>query len=104
MRTPKEWFEIERKASEHLGLIAEVARLRTALEKLTVDEPLQGRVFKGNADLPGAGEFYRAYNVGIKAQFEYSSGIARAALAPANPADDPTVDLQAMGAPAPEVK
>ena len=63
-----------------LSVLAEVGRLRAALEKLTVDEPLQGRVFKGNTELPDAGDFYRAYNAGILAQFEYSSAKARAAL------------------------
>ena len=33
--------------------------LSEALEKLTLDSSMQGRVFKGNADLPGAKDFYR---------------------------------------------
>lgn len=65
---------------DHALTRAEVERLRAALQKLTVDSALQGRVFKGNEELPGAEEFYRAYNAGIKAQFEYACEIARAAL------------------------
>ena len=59
---------------------AKLEKAEAALRKLTVDAALQGRVFKGNEGLPGAEEFYRAYNAGIKAQFEYARNIARAAL------------------------
>ena len=64
--------------AERLGKRAEAAE--AALRKLTVDAALQGRVFKGNEELPGAEEFYRAYNAGIKTQFKYTRDIALAAL------------------------
>jgi len=60
--------------------IARAEKAEAALRKLTVDAALQGRVFKGNEELPGAEEFYRAYNAGIKTQFKYARDIAHAAL------------------------
>ena len=57
-----------------------------ALEKLTVDTPLQGRAFKGNAELPGCEDFYRGYNSGIDVQFNYAKKIAEAVLAKARAA------------------
>jgi len=62
-----------------------LAQAEAALRKLTVDEPLQGRAFKGNEELPGTGEFYRAYNAGIKTQFEYARSIAHAVLRDTKP-------------------
>ena len=71
-------------ARGRLDTIAEVEaraeKAEAALRKLTVDAALQGRTFKGNEELPGAEEFYRAYNAGIKTQFKYARDIALAAL------------------------
>jgi hypothetical protein len=67
---------------------AKLARVVEALEKLTTDAALQGRIFKGNAELPGCEEFYRGYNSGVEGQFQYARDIASAALAAAR--DQPT--------------
>jgi len=82
--------------TEKLSLVTEdyikernaAERAEAALRKLTVDAALQGRVFKGNEELSGAEEFYRAYNAGIKAQFEYARDIARDALRDTTPAEE----------------
>jgi hypothetical protein len=66
---------------EVLALRRELAESREALLKIATDDWANGgRALKGNEKLPGCERFYAGYNAGIDAQFEKSSGIARAAL------------------------
>jgi hypothetical protein len=73
--------EFEARAAEAAQRIAE---LEAELRRIATDDwgADGGRVVKGNAELSGAaGEFYKAMNAGIDAQFAKTRKIAEAALA-----------------------